>query len=386
MKKYIMFPHAGSGNHGCEAIVRTTTQVLLKNAVTLFSDNIEEDKKYNVEEIVEVKSSQNPIRRFSKDYWKALFKREFLKRTDAFDALYYMPIIEQCDTNTVLLSIGGDNYCYGENEYIYMVNRYARKRGAKTILWGCSVEPKAISDKMKMDLEKYDRIVARESLSYNALKKINQKTVLYPDPAFTLKAEKAVWPSGLGNRPYIGINLSPLVCKSEKIDGITMQNYECLIERILEETNYDLAFIPHVVKKDSNDREILKDLYTRYQKTGRVYLVEDQSCTQLKEIISKCHIFIGARTHATIAAYSTCVPTLVLGYSIKARGIAKDLFGTEEHYVLPVQALEKKEDLMKSYLWIEKNRESIKKHLGTIMPEYIQRAKQAAKILTEEEI
>ena len=52
-------------------------------------------------------------------------------------------------------------------------------------------------------------------------------------------------------------------------------------------------------------------------------------------------MFIGARTHATIAAYSSCVPTLVVGYSIKARGIAKDLFGTDEGYVLPVQALAK---------------------------------------------
>lgn len=56
-------------------------------------------------------------------------------------------------------------------------------------------------------------------------------------------------------------------------------------------------------------------------------------------------MFIGARTHATIAAYSSLVPTLVVGYSVKARGIARDLFGTEKNYVLPVQLLRKEEDL-----------------------------------------
>ena len=39
-------------------------------------------------------------------------------------------------------------------------------------------------------------------------------------------------------------------------------------------------------------------------------------------------------------AYSSCVPTLVVGYSVKARGIARDIFGTEDRYVLPVQSLQ----------------------------------------------
>lgn len=48
-------------------------------------------------------------------------------------------------------------------------------------------------------------------------------------------------------------------------------------------------------------------------------------------------MFIGVRIYVTIAAYSTEVPTLVLGYSVKSRGIAKDIFGSEENYVIPVQ-------------------------------------------------
>ena len=85
-------------------------------------------------------------------------------------------------------------------------------------------------------------------------------------------------------------------------------------------------------------------------------------------------MFIGARTHATIAAYSTCVPTLVVGYSVKAKGIAKDLFGTYENYVIPVQTLENKEDLINAFKWLNNNKEEIKKHLTDVMPEYIKRA------------
>ena len=81
-------------------------------------------------------------------------------------------------------------------------------------------------------------------------------------------------------------------------------------------------------------------------------------------------MFIGARTHATIAAYSTGVPTLVAGYSVKARGIAKDIFGTDQNYVLPVQGFTRNEDLTEAFRWLCENEQHIRKYLKDKMPEY----------------
>ena len=81
-------------------------------------------------------------------------------------------------------------------------------------------------------------------------------------------------------------------------------------------------------------------------------------------------MFIGARTHATIAAYSTCVPTLVAGYSVKASGIAKDIFGTDQNYVLPVQAFVGKKDLTEAFLWMSDHEQYIREYLKNKMPEY----------------
>ena len=92
-------------------------------------------------------------------------------------------------------------------------------------------------------------------------------------------------------------------------------------------------------------------------------------------------MFIGARTHATIAAYSTCVPTLVMGYSIKAKGIAKDLFGKYENYVIPVQSLSKDEDLSLAFDWLHQNEDSIRTHLKEFMPSYCEKSLEAAKEL-----
>ena len=72
---------------------------------------------------------------------------------------------------------------------------------------------------------------------------------------------------------------------------------------------------------------------------------------QLKGYIAKCRFFVGARTHATIAAYSTEVPTLVVGYSIKSRGIAKDIFGSEENYVIPIEQIKEENKLTQAFIW-----------------------------------
>lgn len=129
--------------------------------------------------------------------------------------------------------------------------------------------------------------------------------------------------------------------------------------------------IPHVVWDNNDDREVLKQLYEEFKDTGRLVLVDDFNCMQLKGYIAKCRMFIGARTHATIAAYSSCVPTLVLGYSVKSRGIAKDLFGTDKNYVISVQDMKNSNLLSEGFLWLLENEKSIKAHLQSIMPDYI---------------
>lgn len=103
-------------------------------------------------------------------------------------------------------------------------------------------------------------------------------------------------------------------------------------------------------------------------------MVEDHTAPELKYIISQCCFFVGARTHATIAAYSSCVPTLVVGYSVKARGIARDLFGTEDGYVLPVQDLKEPDELTNGFrkLWEEKV--AVQKSLENTLPNYLSAA------------
>ena len=64
----------------------------------------------------------------------------------------------------------------------------------------------------------------------------------------------------------------------------------------------------------------------------------------------------------------------VILYSVKARGIARDLFGDEEQYSLSVQRLKETDELLKKFRWILENEELIKKQLNSKIPEVIKRA------------
>lgn len=272
------------------------------------------------------------------------------------------------------LSIGGDNYCYAGKDILGHYNQIIHEKGGKTVFWGCSFEPSEMDTTTAKDIARYDLITARESISYETLKAVNPNTILVADPAFVLDSVELPLPEGWKDDNTIGINASPLIMQCAKDDNVAYEAYCRLIERILDTTDATIALIPHVVIENSDDRIPLRSLYEKFASTGRVVLVEDHNCCELKGYISRCRMFIGARTHATIAAYSTCVPTLVLGYSVKSKGIALDIFGTEEHYVLPVQELRNPDELANGFDWLSANETTVRDHLIKTMPEYKARA------------
>ena len=381
MKKFFLYGHNGSGNHGCEAIVRSTCKILREEFgdvdITLASGNTNEDREYGVNEVARLINEKNPVSKISLPYINAYLNLKLRKDGLEAEKLAYRKTFYNVDKDTIAFSIGGDNYCYPGYERFTMLHNMLRERNIKTVLWGCSVEPSKINEFIKEDLINYDLIIARESLTYDALKSIGANVKLYPDPAFQLERIEKELPKNFKQNNTVGINISPMIMNNETTEGITIENYIELIKYILEKTDMNVALIPHVIWEDNNDdRKESKFLYDKFKDTNRVVLIEDDNCEVLKGYISRCRFFIGARTHSTIAAYSTCVPTLVIGYSVKAKGIAKDIFGTYENYVLPVQSLSNKDDLINAFEWMKDNEDGIRKHLNEFMPGYKEKALQ----------
>lgn len=377
MSRIILYYHGGSKNHGCEAIVRSTSKILSqkdnKKDIFLFSSSPEEDYKYKLDDVVNIlQDLPQPIKKDNIKYYIAAIHRKISKNDYKHIVFSHEEFFNFIKTNDICFSIGGDNYCYKGQDILGYYNKHIHKKGAKTVLWGCSVEPELLNDEIKEDLSHYDLIVARESISYHLLKEINSNTVLLPDPAFQLDKELLDLPDKFIPNKTVGVNLSPLISEYGN-DKLIFNNYVNLVKYILDNTDFQVALIPHVIKNNNDDREILNKLYSSLDNSNRILKIEDCNCMQIKGFISRCRLFIGARTHATIAAYSTCVPTLVVGYSVKARGIAKDIFGTEDNYVLPVQNLKTENDIANAFCWLLEHEGSIRTHLEEFIPTYKER-------------
>ena len=382
MKKIIMYGHGGSGNHGCEAIVRSTAAMFPDRRLTLMSRAPEEDRSCGTDKLCDTGNEFGRYRRLSFEFVSAYLALKLKKDYTPLDMLACHEPAKVAGKGDIALSIGGDNYCYADvNGYVCLHGIY-RRRGAKTVLWGCSVEPSLLDNpKIAADIASYDLITARESITYGALKKVNPNTVAVTDPAFGLETIVPPLPEGFEPGNTVGINLSPLVKLSEKLPGVTLENYKALISHILDTTGMKIALIPHVIWQGNDDREALAELKSFFPDSDRIITVPDMGCREIKGIISKCRFFVGARTHATIAAYSSAVPTLVVGYSVKARGIARDLFGDETGYVLPVQSLRGKNDLTRAFENIAENDSAIRDRLGKLMPEWKERAGAAGELI-----
>ena len=378
-KKTIMYAHGSSYNHGCEAIVRSTVDLLTleKENTLLFSNNIQGDLDYKLDNIVKIEPiNETPVEHNSllgivyracshlySDHEK-MYYRFFGKKR--FEYMY--------NRGEVAFSIGGDNYCYPDQiEKLGTRNYWLNKKGTKTILWGATLSERFMTTDVIEDLSRYSLICVRESDSLELLKKYSVKTniVFSPDPAFALKPEETAWENR--NKDIIGINISPFVFYCSEND-MGLQNYIVMINWILAETDFDIALIPHVVfpNTDNNDVLLATKLKNLFIDEPRVFVVSERyNCCQLKSLISKCRIFVGARTHATIAAYSTGVPTLVVGYSEKSIGIAKDLFGTAEGYVCSVQNMEKENQVLNDFKNLLNNERNVRSFLKDRIPEYV---------------
>lgn len=382
MSKILLYMHGGSGNKGCEAIVRATIDILNKqqtNHITVATWNEQEDRKCGLDKICTLYQGANISKKRSFKRYLIYAYHKFFKNIWLKYRLEFYPFSRlKKETFDIAMSIGGDNYCYSGGAMLDAMHHSQLQHNTKhTFLWGCSIEKKYLTEQTLHSLKKYDRILARESLTYQSLLEGGlENAALYPDPAFVLPSEVCDLPEGFEESNTLGINLSPYAYSGPNVE-LAEQNYVDLVQWVLDNTKMKIALIPHVNKGSNSDDACLRRIKQKFD-NERVIVVQDQeNCMRTKYIISKCRFFVGARTHATIAAYSSKVPTIVLGYSIKAIGIAKDIFGDDENYIISVKDFKHKNEVLHKFKLLLENEKNIRRYYDEFMDGYIEKAYQA---------
>jgi polysaccharide pyruvyl transferase WcaK-like protein len=302
-----------------------------------------------------------------------------------------------------MLALGGDNFSleYGK-PFLYLGwNRLVQKQGIPVVIWGGSVGPfSAAPDFEKLFVAHANRlsaILVREtkSLDYLTSIGIGKKAHLVGDPAFVMQP-KAPRDGFTVPEGAIGINLSPLF--AQFVTNGNQEAWEKLavdyVRAVRKQFDRPILLIPHVNATDvikqfdagwkpKDDHGFMSRLMESLgsDSDGVTLVGSHYDAEELKGIISKLHCFAGARTHATIAAFSTHVPTVSLAYSVKAPGLNQDIFGTTEYCIAPEKL--SVETLTASINLVNERRDDILEQYEKTIPTIKDRAMSAGAILRD---
>ena len=120
MKKFLIYQHGGSLNHGCEALVRTISQevnrVFEVADISILSNSPQEDAE--LEKVKVIKA--NGLRKKSLKYIfyhidKSLFNIKWLQNIILADK----PCMDKAKETACCIAIGGDNYCYSKGKMFW---------------------------------------------------------------------------------------------------------------------------------------------------------------------------------------------------------------------------------------------------------------------------
>jgi len=349
--RVLLLGHGGYYNRGCEAIVRTTVQLLKRafgNVHTILSTfDLPGDQAAGYALTDRMIPASAP--RWS-PAWALARLGDLRDHTRAL-RWWLAPLVDALPQVDLVLSIGGDNYCYGTPSYFIEFDRMVRQRGIPLVLWGASIDTSNADEATCRDLREFDLITARETITVEHLAKCGAQAnvKLVADPAFTLTPSPcdcaAFWPQA---DRVLGFNISNLLTRYLG-DGSLAQVVSAstaALRYLIDQRGLGIVLVPHVMLRTqgdeawNDDRPVLEAICKNVDRPGAITLMPGHlDAGQIKYVISRCQFFIGARTHSTIAALSTQVPTLSIGYSIKAWGINQDIFDSTQ-YVLDCKGLD----------------------------------------------
>jgi colanic acid/amylovoran biosynthesis protein WcaK/AmsJ len=172
------------------------------------------------------------------------------------------------------------------------------------------------------------------------------------DPAFLLEppapsrlAELLASHGINAGRPVVALAPSCGISRYSRLDPAEhLRAWRSVIDFFVLELGTEVVLIPHVQERHpaNDDRILVRELVKLAAHPAVRAADGDYSASELKGIIGACEFAVAERMHAGIAGLSSGVCTVLVGYSVKARGIMSDLqqhIGLGEPLQLPIEDL-----------------------------------------------
>jgi len=219
--------------------------------------------------------------------------------------------------------------------------------GKKVVFLGHSIGPFKTSEELEAWAAVAARaslITLRESLSYEYVRKhlgaASARVEHTADVAFMLKpaedCQALIKSLGLpSGRPVVACSISAGIVNFVSGEAKAEQHlasWLTCIAHVVEKLGAAVLLVPHVQESWHDDRlimtRILRGLPPAVAEFVR-FAGGDLRAGEYKALIGRCDFVIAERMHAAIAGLSSGVPTVVVGYSVKGRGILRDVMGDD---------------------------------------------------------
>lgn len=386
--KFVVVGPALSGNKGAAAMLESTIQTLTQkypNAeFTLLSHYPTADGKLNTYKNLRIISATplelglviNPA---ALGYKLLPFSRDWLKKQ--------VPAIRAIAEADAVLEEGG--ITFNDGREVYLLFNIATilpplLLGTPVVKCAQALGPfKNVINRTaaKLFLPRMAVIVSRGDYTFKNLETLKLKNVVEgADYAFSLEVTKPeakaaqkyldhpVFKSG---KTIVGVSPSVVIKKRLEKQGIDYIKINQEFIDGLVARGYGVVIAPHSVragveKSHNNDLPLCDEIFAKLDSKDDVYFIRDELSAQAsRKLISSCDIFVASRFHAMVAALSTCVPVMVVGWSHKYAEVLK-MFGCEE------LAFDFKnvtsQALMKNFEAIDKKRATIKNKITASLP------------------
>ncbi|MCM1144047.1 MAG: polysaccharide pyruvyl transferase family protein [Blautia sp.] len=310
--------------------------------------------------------------------------------------------VEDCD----IFVLGGGGLLQDETS-IYNVSRWLRyltlciRKGKKTYLYANSIGPVRFGINrilIQRWLKRVTRITLRDELSLQLLKSmgIRENVEVTADPVFSLRREENVDVSRFAlpekyavicvrhwydTHPFIPVSLCTKLHIRSRNNRKNYHNYikniAWLADYIIRKYHLPVVFLPFLYGRDNH---VMEDV-SRLMKADSV-IVEDEYLKPLEalEIIAGSELLVGMRLHSIIYGAVSEVPTLIISYSMKVKGMAE--YMRMGKYVLHVDGL-KHSEIAVVLSEIMKNKEQIKQDFQTAAGHLREKEKRNHEILEE---
>ena len=204
-------------------------------------------------------------------------------------------------------------------------------------------------------IKQADCVLVRDKMSQKLIKDMTGRdTIFTTDLAFVLPYDKKIKTGQ--DILKIGINASELL--SATGTEIRQKNFllsvdyttyiEQILEKLLQKQNVEIHMIPHVALDDKFHRRLK-------EKFSQINIVKPmKNPIEIKNYISEMDVFIGARMHGTVAAFTSGVATIPTAYSMKFAGLFQSI---DYNYLVDLQIMATDEAVIKTLEYVENYKE-----------------------------